>query len=219
MRRLALFARPPEIGRVKPRLSPALPAAAAAALYGGMLEDAIEAMRAATAADERFIYWAGAEATLFTPGVADGTPAAGDLGERLGSGFESMLTARGDRAVIFGSDCPALDAAVIDAAFARLESADLVLAPSRSGGLALLGLARAVPEMFHGVAWSPERVLAQTIARGEEMGLRVAGLDRLDDVEVPEDLCRLVASAVTPGAKLGANTRAALVKLGLLPAP
>src|SRR5829696_2665919 len=131
MRRLALFARPPEIGKVKPRLSPALPPAAAAALYGGMLEDAIEAMRGAQVPDERFIYWAGAEATLFTRGASSETAAGEDLGERMASGFESLIAARGDRGVIFGADCPALGASHLDAAFEALEQADLVLAPSK----------------------------------------------------------------------------------------
>src|SRR5690349_14260925 len=57
MRSLALFARAPAAGRVKTRLAPALPAAAAAALYAGLLADAFEAGgRART--DARAACWA-----------------------------------------------------------------------------------------------------------------------------------------------------------------
>ena len=218
MRRLALFARPPEIGKVKTRLSPALPPAAAAALYGGMLEDAIETMRAAPSADERFLYWAGPEATLFSRGVEAHVQAGEGLGGRLATAFQSLVMQEGDRGVIFGADCPALTPATIDAAFTQLESAELVLAPSRDGGYALIGLARSAEALFRDVAWSTDRVLAQTLERAGQLGLTHALLDPLDDVDTPEDLCRLLAAAVLPGMAIGTNTRLALGRLGMLPA-
>ncbi len=218
MRRLALFARPPEIGKVKTRLSPALPPAAAAALYGGMLEDAIEALRGSRAAEESFLYWAGSEVTLLTRGVESQVQSGESLGERLASAFQSLLVLAGDRGVIFGADCPALDAAVIDAAFARLESVDLVLVPARDGGYALIGLSRPAEPLFRDVAWSTDRVLAQTLERAGQLSLTHALLDPLDDVDTPEDLCRLLAAAVVPDTRVGANTRMALGRLGMLPA-
>src|SRR5678809_944425 len=102
MRRLALLARPPEIGKAKPRLSPALPPAAAAALAGGLLEDAVDAMRAAIAPDERFLSWVGSGETLLGREVPDGE----DPGARLVAAFQSLVQTAGDRGVIFGADCP-----------------------------------------------------------------------------------------------------------------
>ena len=78
MRRLALLAQPPAIGKAKPRLSPALPPAAAAALAGGMLEDAVDAMSAAAAPDERFLSWVGSDGTLLDS----------ELGERIGHSLQ-----------------------------------------------------------------------------------------------------------------------------------
>ena len=51
MRRLAVFARSPAPGRVKSRLSPALPERLAAALYAGLLADAFAAASAAAVLD------------------------------------------------------------------------------------------------------------------------------------------------------------------------
>ena len=218
MKRLALFARPPEIGKVKTRLSPALPVAAAAGLYAGMLDDAIEAMRSAVAPDERFLYWAGPEATLLTRGIEAQVQTGEGLGERLAAAFQSLVQTAGDRGVVFGADCPSLSAATIDAAFAKLEGADLVLVPARDGGYALIGLARSAEALFRDVEWSTDRVLAQTLERAESLGLTNALLDPLDDIDTPEDLCRLVAAAITPGSNVGPNTRMALGKLGLVPA-
>jgi rSAM/selenodomain-associated transferase 1 len=270
MRRLALFARHPEIGKVKTRLSPALPPAAACTLYRGMLADAIEAVRGSTLAEERFVYWAeaggadaaGGNAPWMETGKADdaggrtsGTKAAhasdasdstlsngetsaraqadgasssgadlpsrlqsaGDLGARLAAALGELLVDQTDRAVILGADCPALDARVLDEAFARLEHAPLVLAPARDGGYALIGLGRQAPALFGGIEWSTDRVLDQTLARAREAGLEVAVLGTLEDVDTAEDLCALVARAVTPGAVVGAHTREALRSLGLLP--
>ena len=217
MRRLALLARPPEIGRAKPRLSPALPPAAAAALAGGMLEDAVDAMRAAASPDERFLSWVGSEWTLLGDAPDPAAP-GGAPGERLVAAFQSLVQIEGDRGVIVGADCPSLGAATIDAAFARLEAADLVLGPTRGGGLALIGLARSAEALFRDVAWSAGRVRAQMVERAGALGLTHALLDPLDDVETPEDFCRLLAAAVVPGTTIGPGTRLALGKLGMLPA-
>src|SRR5436309_16088805 len=55
--RVALFARWPELGRVKTRLSPALPPELAMKLYEAMLDDALGAMNRC-GADGAFVYWA-----------------------------------------------------------------------------------------------------------------------------------------------------------------
>lgn len=214
MRRLALLAQPPAIGKAKPRLSPALPPAAAAALAGAMLEDAVDAMRAAAAPDERFLSWVGSDGTL----LAREVPGGEDPGARLATAFQSLVQVEGDRGVLFGADCPALTAATIDLAFEKLESAELVLAPTRAGGVGLIGLSRSAEALFRDVAWSTGRVSAQLIERAESLGMSHAVLDPLDDVETPKDLCRLLAAAVIPGTTVGPSTRLALGKLGLLPA-
>ena len=214
MRRLALLARPPEIGKAKPHLSPALPPAAAAALAGGMLEDAVDAMRATTAPDERFLHWVGPDGTLLGREVPGGEAA----GEPLVGAFQSLVQLAGDRGVIFGADCPALTTVILDAAFAKLEEVDLVLAPTRGGSCGLIGLSRSAEALFRDVPWSTGRVLEQMIERGTALGLSHALLDPLEDIDTPEDLCRLLADAVTPGATVGPSTRLALGKLGMLPA-
>lgn len=219
MRRLALLARPPEIGRAKPRLSPALPPAAAAALAGGLLEDAVDAMRAATSPDERFLSWVGSEWTLLgSPPDSTTATDGGALSERLVAAFQSLVQVAGDRGVIVGTDCPSLGAPAIDEAFAKLEAADLVLAPTHGGGLGLIGLSRSAEALFRDVTWTAGRVLAQMEERAGSLGLTHARLEPLDEVETPEDLCRLLAAAVVPGSAIGPGTRLVLGKLGMLPA-
>ena len=214
MRRLALLAQPPAIGQAKPHLSPALPPGAAAALAGALLEDAVDAMRGAARPDERFLSWVGADGTLLGREV----PGGEDPGARLAAAFQSLVMVEGDRGVLFGADCPSLTAGTIDVAFEKLEGADLVLAPTRAGGIGLIGLSRSAEALFRDVAWSSGRVLAALVERAESLGLSVALLDPVEDVDTAGDLCRLLAAAVTPGRAIGPSTRLALGKLGMLPA-
>src|SRR5262245_47409701 len=142
---VALFAKRPEAGDVKTRLSPALPAPLAAALYRGMVLDALDAI-AGVADAERWVYWAeaGDAAIDAPPGIGIRTQSGGDLGDRLALAFDAMC-ARGP-AIVIGADAPRLGRDVIDAAFNALAGADLVLAPARDGGYSLIGLARPAPQ-------------------------------------------------------------------------
>ena len=226
MNHLAVFARWPEPGRVKTRLSPALPAALACDLYRALLADALAAA-AACPADARSLHWAEAPA-----GRAAGATPAGfeardqrgaDLGERLGHATGELLRVRGARAVIIGADCPDLDATRIAAGFTALERAELVLGPAHDGGYYLIGLTRPVPTLFRGLDWGTSRVLAQPRERARTLDLSMTELEPLGDLDTPADLARWAARAAVSGAAEGAGatggsrTRAALRALGLMP--
>src|SRR5690349_7456906 len=99
MKSIAVFARWPAPGKVKTRLSPALPPELACTLYRAMLADAFAAA-ATTSADRRLVYWAerpgkvsetdeaGGTADTADPGAPGGFEVrlqrGADLGERLG---------------------------------------------------------------------------------------------------------------------------------------
>lgn len=218
MKRLAIFARPPEVGQVKTRLSPALPPALAAGLYAALLADTLEVGRASSA-DERSLWWA-------SEPLPDGPPpgfevraqAGADLGERLANAADALLSAPGDRVVLVGSDLPALRAAHLDEAFATLESNDLVLGPTTDGGYWLVGLSRRAREVFEGIAWSTDGVFTQTLSAAARLGLRVHALALHEDLDTPHDLARLVAAAATGGGTaLGPHAAEALRRMGMLP--
>ncbi len=242
MNRLAVFARRPELGRVKTRLSPALPPPVVLALYRGLLEDALAVARA-TQCDERWLYWAAAPEDDAPNPAPDGfrvrEQSGADLGTRLASAFGelvepsgelvepsrelvepsgTLVEPRGARAVVLGADCPELEPRHLADAFAALSDHDLVLGPSHDGGYYLIGLRVGAPEIFRGVRWSSEHVLADTRARAESAGLSIATLEALADLDTPADLVRLIARRlVEPNARESA-TAAALRSLGLLPA-
>jgi hypothetical protein len=218
VRRIAVFARPVEVGQVKTRLSPALPPALAAELYSAMLADTLDAALDC-AADERVVWWsegaqAGAPPSRFTVREQSGA----DLGERLAHAVDAMLQAAGDRLVVIGSDAPALRGAHLEKAFESLGSHDLVLGPTTDGGYWLIGFSRPAHGVFEGIAWSTEGVFAQTLAAAARLGLRVHALEMLDDLDTPADLVRLVAAAATgDAARFGPHATAALGRMGMLP--
>ncbi len=199
-----MLAKAPRPGLAKTRLAASgrRSLEAAARLAQAFLEDTLASSRAA-AAERRWIGFAPqdaeAEFAVLAPDFTRFAQTRGDLGERIAQAFARAFAAGAARAVVIGSDTPQLGAARIDAAFERLEHCDLVLGPARDGGYYLIGLTGARPELFEGIEWSCERVLAQTLERANGLGLRVKLLDELDDIDGDAELERLAeALAQTP---------------------
>src|SRR5262249_26894266 len=158
---VAIFARAPLHGKVKTRLTPALTQEGAFGLHFNMLTDTIQTAWA-SAAEEVALYWSEDSVfrTLFKGTVR--LQSGADLGERLANAFPELL-GDGDRAVVIGSDCPDLTPALVREALAALADVDLVLGPARDGGYYLIGLRRPSPDLFVGIPWSTDQVLAQTL--------------------------------------------------------
>jgi rSAM/selenodomain-associated transferase 2/rSAM/selenodomain-associated transferase 1 len=192
--RLILFARYPIDGRVKTRLIPALGAEGAAALHRRLVlrawRTAHETCRAVPAdlevhfdggTEHAMSHWLGDNAHFFPQ-------RAGDLGERMAGAFEESFRTGSAATVIIGSDCPGLSSGIITAAFARLRETKVVLGPAQDGGYYLIGLSRPMPELFRGIPWGTDRVLADSLAVLQRRGCKPALLEPLGDIDRPEDL-------------------------------
>jgi hypothetical protein len=112
----------------------------------------------------------------------------GDLGRRLLAAFTAARDAGIGRAVMVGTDCPELQAAHLEQALQALGDHDLVLGPAADGGYYLIGARRPCPGLFRDMPWSTDRVLALTLARARDAGLRVRLLDLLRDLDTADDL-------------------------------
>ncbi|MCC6651292.1 MAG: TIGR04282 family arsenosugar biosynthesis glycosyltransferase [Candidatus Eisenbacteria bacterium] len=217
MDRIGIFARHPVAGRVKTRLSPALPAELAARLYAAMLEDTLAAARGAEL--DRTLWWADDGPARGDAGLAERRQEGPDLGERMTAAMNAMLVSPIDRAVIVGSDCPALAVEHFAAAFAAMDGADVVLGPSEDGGYWLVGMRRRTAvAIFRNIQWSSPTTLTDTLAQAKRAGLPVRTLPTLPDVDTPDDLAGLVA-ALAAGRResCGPATREALREMGLVP--
>ncbi|MCG8364013.1 MAG: TIGR04282 family arsenosugar biosynthesis glycosyltransferase [Pseudanabaenales cyanobacterium] len=192
--RLILFTRYPEPGRTKTRLIPHLGAEGAAALQRQMTEYMLTQVLATPSQfpislEVRFV---GGDVTCMRAWLGDELAyqlqGDGDLGDRLSRAFQQGFQAGMERIVIIGSDCPEVTSQQMIQAFNYLRRHDLVLGPAVDGGYYLIGLRQAQPALFKNIAWSTADVCQQTDAIAQQLGLSIAYLDRLSDVDRPEDL-------------------------------
>ena len=183
--RVVLFTRYPEPGKAKTRLIPALGAADAAALHRTLTAHTLRVVRETGLALE--VRSTGAPVAAFAAwlGAAKITDQGeGDLGARLARAGPPYPT------LFIGADAPDLTPALLRDAADALAHADAVIGPAEDGGYWLLGLARAVADVFEGIDWSTEVVFAQTVARLAAAGIDPTLLPMLADCDRPEDLAR-----------------------------
>jgi rSAM/selenodomain-associated transferase 1 len=194
--RVLVFARAPEPGKVKTRLIPVLGEKGAAGLQRSFV---LRALGVATQAGLGPVeLWCAPDAAhpFFAEcglryGVSTHAQGAGDLGERMERALRAALE-RSQRAILIGSDIPAIDAHYLRAADGVLVAGkDMVIGPAEDGGYVLIGLTRCFAELFRGIPWGTATVLEETRRRAAALSLRIGELPVLWDVDRPEDLQRL----------------------------
>jgi hypothetical protein len=195
---IVVMAKAPRAGFAKTRLVPALGAEGAAALAERLLDHAVAQARAAALGPVRLCVTPDAAHPAFVrlgaqPGVELELQGDGDLGARMHRAFVQVLLPPVGRALLIGSDVPALDAAVLRRAATALDDHDAVFVPAHDGGYALVGLRRPAPVLFEHMIWSTPTVMAHTRRRLVAAGLRHAELEPLADIDEPADLVHLPA--------------------------
>ena len=199
-----VFAKAPRPGEVKTRLVPLLGAEGAAALHAKLAKRTLDTVRAASlkpvelhcapVTDDPFFHYCQGHY-----GVTLRAQAGNGLGARMHAAFVQALAAH-TRALIVGTDCPALTARHLrHAEHALRDGADAVFVPCEDGGYALIGLRRADAALFDGIAWSTDSVMAETRARLGSLGWKWEELETLWDVDRPEDYERLQQSGLLDG--------------------
>lgn len=192
---LIVFAKAPLAGHAKTRLIPALGAQGAAALAERLMHAAIEHAVAAGIGPVELCVTPDASHPAFAVavlrhGVALTEQGDGDLGDRMARAFDRVLR-RHAQALLIGTDAPRLDAAYLRGAAEALHGADAVFGPAADGGYTLVGLKKARPELFAGMHWSHDQVMAHTRLRLKQAKLHHVELAVLHDVDRPPDLVHL----------------------------
>lgn len=190
-----VFAKAPVAGLAKTRLAPALGADGAAALAALMLWHALaQAVEADIGPVELCGTPDAAHPALVAAAAAFGATltaqGSGDLGLRMHRAFARALMRHG-RALVIGTDAPALDAAMLRDAAGRLLDHDAVFVPALDGGYALVGQRRADPRWFSDMTWSTANVMDETRQRLRAARVRWAELAPVADIDEPQDLVHL----------------------------
>lgn len=184
-RSLLVFAKAPLPGKVKTRLARTMGDEKAAELYGRMGKAIVGAVRGGDF--ETSVVYSPVEALpAMRAWLGDSLKlmpqADGDLGQRMNTAItEALETSR--VVCLIGTDSPDMNAARVSEAFEALGETDVVLGPTKDGGYYLIALSEPHPELFEGIAWSTDRVLAETLAQARSAGLAVRVLETLADVD------------------------------------
>lgn len=208
-----MMAKAPRPGDVKTRLCPPLSLAAAAALYRGFLLDTAAKIATLRPVQPVISYAPASERAFFASIVPDWRhlPQSGrDLGDRMHHCFTHLLSHGYDHVLLTGSDLPTLPLCVFQLAvqLAASPRADVILGPSEDGGYYLIGLRTPCPGLFEAMTWSTPDVLAETVRRAADLGLRIAYLPTWYDIDTPADLTRLQTALTRPYAHALRHTRA-----------
>jgi glycosyltransferase A (GT-A) superfamily protein (DUF2064 family) len=108
----------------------------------------------------------------------------GTLGERMAGVMRDVLDRGAAAVALIGSDLPDLQPALIARAFEMLsvEPDSLVIGPALDGGYYLIAATK-VPDVFSGIEWGTDRVLAQTLAAADRCVMPVHLLPPMHDVD------------------------------------
>jgi hypothetical protein len=186
---IAILAKAPVPGFAKTRLIPAIGAHAAAILQERLTEQAVASSVGAGVGP----------VTLWCAPAPD-HPSFMDLARRFSISLKRqpegdlgarMLAAFAGPTLVIGSDCPALAPQHLRAASDALTNADVVLIPAEDGGYVLIGARAPYPQLFTGMTWGADTVLAETRKRIAALGLKAIALSPLWDVDSEGDLARM----------------------------
>ena len=196
---LLLFTRFPQPGTTKTRLIPLLGPHGAAELQRMMTEIISGKVRKFSAThsinvDVRFDggdvgqmkKWLGNDFGYHHQG-------RGHIGCRMYTAFRDAFKTGADAVVLIGSDIPGISTLILQNAFTALTHSRMVIGPARDGGYYLIGLRSGVfhrigHQLFDGYRWGSDSVFSKTVATAGEKGIDCITLEKLADIDRPEDL-------------------------------
>ncbi len=213
---LIIFLKYPEPGKVKTRLAKDIGDEKACAVYKSLAENVIKNIftkNPGTYNVHIFFTPADRETEIMTwlkPILDDNqgiktqfrTQEGSNLGKRMSTAFKEILQEKGcKKCIIIGTDCPEIDATLIENAFGVLKEKDVVIGPCRDGGYYLLGMSRPASDLFVDIDWSTDRVFEQTMEKVRKNILSYGILKTLVDIDTMEDLYRYSPNPNKPEVK------------------
>lgn len=184
---LLIFARHPELGKCKTRLAKSVGDYAALEVYKYLLKNTAEIAQKIKA--ERQVWYADQIHKNDIWGddlFRKKEQIQGDLGQKMQHAFESAFDESAQKVVIVGTDIQDLDEKVINQAFEKLDTDDVVIGPASDGGYYLLGMKNLKPEAFELKEWSTAEVFNQTIDALKDEKISI--LEQKNDVDYLEDI-------------------------------
>jgi rSAM/selenodomain-associated transferase 1 len=190
---IIIFAKAPVAGQVKTRLCPPLTPDEAASLHGSLVLDILERCQSLKGFDRILAgtpsihhpFFRAMEARFKLP-VWDQT--GHDLGARMAGAFQKAFEMPYRSVMVIGTDIPGIDQSLLISAEKSLQDHEVVMGPTVDGGYYLLGMRSPSPGLFDNMPWSTDRIFTLTKQKVQAMGLSLALLPELRDLDTVEDL-------------------------------
>lgn len=186
---LIIFVRNSEKGKVKTRLSKDLGDDKTLEVYKFLLQHTRDV--AVTSNCSHFVFYSSYvhindvfDDDVFTKFVQEGE----DLGERMMNAFKKVFGLGCKKVCIIGSDCYDLQTEMLQQAFEKLDTNDVVIGPASDGGYYLLGMKQLYSDLFTQKEWGTSAVFDDTIQAITKAGASYAELTVLNDIDTIEDL-------------------------------
>ena len=199
--RIVILCKAPIAGTVKTRLVPPLTDDEAMRFHTELAAKVISMIQASNLAPVRL--WCSPDLNHpFFSEISDrkitetSNQVGADLGERMHFAITHALAeSEVKSAILTGTDCVNLDEAYLTSALEALNDSAACLGPAEDGGYGLIGLKKAEPKVFAGMAWGTDSVCAETARAMNICFDQWQLLSLLWDVDRPRDLERYNAQA------------------------
>ncbi len=184
---LMIFARNPVAGKVKTRLAKDVGPERALKIYKMLLEKTYLETRNIDC--QKFLFLSDfPDSSMFDQTYTQEIQYGNDIGERMENAFKIIFGRGFGKILVAGTDCPGLNPDIVNGAFEKLNTFDIVAGPATDGGYYLLGLKEINETLFTDIKWSSEEVLNQTVKKIKSCGLSYFLLKELNDIDEAKDL-------------------------------
>lgn len=184
---LIIFTRNPELGKCKTRLAKTIGDQAALEVYKYLLNHTSK-IALNVNADKYVFYSENINNNDMWPNqhfnkyLQHGC----DLGEKMYHAFTQLFKLNYANIIIIGSDLLDLNTEIIERAFAKLNTNDIVIGPATDGGYYLLGMKKMHALIFCNKAWGTNTVRQDTLKDLKEMQIFLT--KELNDIDTFEDM-------------------------------
>src|SRR5437868_11726528 len=191
---LVIMAKAPRPGAVKTRLAARLSPKAVTEFYCCLLGDTL-ALARSLGDMELAIMCPESDVNELAQLAGHEANVVAQKGEGLAAGLTSVFTHFADghqrRTIAFNSDSPHMPRSILEDAFERLASHDVVVGPTHDGGYYLVGANAGHPTLFAGDGMGTSSALERLLSRARALELSVGFADPFWDIDIADDLTRL----------------------------
>jgi len=185
---LIIFAKNPELGKVKTRLSATVGNQKALAIYHTLLSHTCKITQPLNC--EKAVFYSGYidnediwDNTIYQKHTQEGD----DLGIRMFNAFQKGFDMGYEKVSIIGTDNLEITAEIIMRSFDVLEVKDIAVGPAKDGGYYLLSMKKNHDSFFKNKQWSTSSVFENTLSDIKALHLSYEVLPALHDIDTEED--------------------------------